>query len=245
MIAEFCDNIFLSFFLSQTALWFRSSGQSHPTTPSKENTMKTANTSIKGLLTAASFSLAILMTPQTALAHCDTLDGPVVADARIALAKGEISPVLKWIQAKDEKEVRETFARTLAVRKLDPEAQKLADTYFFETLVRVHRAGEGAPYTGLKAAGSVEPVVAKADQALEQGDVDGLARAIAAHTEEGIRERFKHALKTRGHAQDGVQAGREYVEAYVTYVHYVEGIAQAVHGSAHHAEAAAPAAHQH
>ena len=207
--------------------------------------MKTANNSFKGLLTAASFTLAILMAPQTALAHCDTLDGPVVADARIALAKGDVTPVLKWLQAKDEKEVRETFVRALVVRKLDPEAQKLADTYFLETLVRVHRAGEGAPYSGLKAAGTVDPVVAKADQALEQEAVDGLAKAIAAHTEEGIRERFKHALKTRKHAQDSVQAGREYVEAYVAYVHYVEGIAQAVHGSAHHAEAATPAAHQH
>lgn len=207
--------------------------------------MKTANNSIKGFLMTASFALAILMLPQTALAHCDTLDGPVVADARTALAKGDVTPVLKWLQAKDEKEVRETFARTLAVRKLDPEAQKLADTYFFETLVRVHRAGEGAPYTGLKAAGTVEPVVAKADQALEQGAVGGLAKAIAAHTEEGIRERFKYALETKKHAQESVQAGRKFVEAYVTYVHYVEGIAQAVHGSVHHAEAASPAAHQH
>jgi UDP-2,3-diacylglucosamine pyrophosphatase LpxH len=207
--------------------------------------MKTANNSIKGFLMAASFALAILMSPQTALAHCDTLDGPVVADARTALAKGDVTPALKWLQAKDEKEVRETFARTLEVRKLAPEARELADLYFFETLVRVHRAGEGAPYTGLKAAGNVEPVVAQADQALEQGTVDGLAKAIAAHTEEGIRERFKYALETRKHAQESVQAGRKFVEAYVTYVHYVEGIVQAVHGSVHHAEAASPAAHQH
>lgn len=207
--------------------------------------MKTSNHRIKGILTAVPLALAILMAPQIALAHCDTLDGPVVADARVALAKGDVSPVLKWIQAEDEKEIREAFARALKVRKLDPEAQKLADTYFFETLVRIHRAGEGAPYTGLKPAGSVEPVIAKADQALEQEDVDGLAKAIAAHTEEGIRERFKNALETKKHAQDSVQAGRKFVEAYVTYVHYVEGIAQAVHGSPHHAEAASPAAHQH
>jgi UDP-2,3-diacylglucosamine pyrophosphatase LpxH len=207
--------------------------------------MKTTYNGIKGFLTAASFALAILLTPQAALAHCDTLDGPVVADARIALAKGDVTPVLKWLQAKDEKEVREAFARTLAVRKLDPEAQKLADTYFFEPLVRVHRAGEGAPYTGLKAAGTVEPVVAKADRALEKSSVDELAKAIAAHTEEGVRKRFQHALEARKHMQDSVQAGREYVEAYVTYVHYVEGIAQVVHGAPHHGEAATPAAHQH
>jgi hypothetical protein len=168
----------------------------------------------------------------------------VVADARIALDKGDITPVLKWLQAQDEKEVRENFARTLAVRKLDPEAQKLADTYFFETLVRVHRAGEGAPYTGLKQAGSIEPVVAKADQALDQGAVDGLARTIAAHIEAGIRERFTHALDARKNAQESVQAGRNYVEAYVTYVHYIEGIAKAVDGAGHHTEAAV-SAHQH
>ena len=207
--------------------------------------MKTANPHRKGFLTAAALALTLLLAPQAALAHCDALDGPVVTDARLALTKGDVTPVLKWLRANDEQEVRESFARTLAVRKLDPAAQKLADTYFFETLVRIHRAGEGAPYTGLKAAGTVEPVVAKADQALEQGSVEELTKAIVAHTEEGIRERFKHALETRKHAQESVQAGREYVEAYVTYVHYVEGIAQVVHGSAHHGEAAPTAVHKH
>jgi UDP-2,3-diacylglucosamine pyrophosphatase LpxH len=207
--------------------------------------MKTANTQRKGFWTAAALALTLLLTPQAALAHCDTLDGPVVADARIALAKEDVTPVLKWLQAKGEAEVREIFTRALAVRKLDPEAQKLADNYFFETLVRIHRAGEGAPYTGLKAAGTVEPVVTKADQALEQGSVDGLSKEIAAHTEAGIRERFNHTLETKKHAQESVQAGREFVEAYVTYVHYVEEIAQVVHGSAHHGEGTAPVAHQH
>lgn len=207
--------------------------------------MKTMNNSIKSFLTAATFSLAMLLAPQVALAHCDTLDGPVVADARIALAKGDVTPVLKWLQAEDEKEVRDVFAKALAVRKLDVGAQQLADRYFFETLVRVHRAGEGAPYTGLKAAGSVEPVVAKADQALAQGSVEELTKAIVAHTEAGIRERFQHALETKKHAQQSVEAGREYVEAYVSYVHYVEGIAQSVHGSAHHGEAETAAVHKH
>jgi Family of unknown function (DUF6448) len=207
--------------------------------------MKTANTRRKGFWTAAALALTLLLTPEAALAHCDTLDGPVVADARIALAKEDVTPVLKWLQAKDEAEVREIFTRALAVRKLDPEAQKLADNYFFETLVRIHRSGEGAPYTGLKAAGTVEPVVTKADHALEQGSVDGLSKEIAAHAEAGIRERFNHTLETKKHAHESVQAGREFVEAYVTYVHYVEEIAQVLHGSAHHGEGTAPVAHQH
>lgn len=207
--------------------------------------MTTMSNGTKGFLTATAFALTLLLAPQSAQAHCDTLDGPVVADARIALAKGDVTPVLKWLQAKDEKEVREAFSRALAVRKLDANAQQLADSYFFETLVRIHRAGEGAPYTGLKAAGSVEPVIAKADQALVLGSVDSLARAITSHAETGIRERFRHALETKKHAEQSVEAGRQYVQAYVSYVHYVEGIAQSVHGSVHHGEGAAAGAHQH
>lgn len=190
-------------------------------------------------------SLLILGLPAQALAHCDTLDGPVVADARIALDQADITPVLKWVKSDDEQELRAVFAKTVAVRKLDPAARDLADTYFFETLVRIHRAGEGAPYTGLKPAGTVAPPVAMADLALEQGNVDGLAKAIAGHAEAGIRERFQQALETRKHARESVAAGRDYVAAYVTYVHYVEGIVQAVHAGPHHDEAGAPAHHQH
>ena len=211
--------------------------------------MKLAHTRRSRWLAATVIALALLITPHRVLAHCDTLDGPVVMDARSALASGEVTAVLKWVKAADEQAIREAFARTLAVRQLDPQAQALADNYFFETLVRIHRAGEGAPFTGLKGAGQVEPVVAKADQALAQGSVDTLVKAIVTHTEEGIRERFNHALEARRHAAESVAAGREYVAAYVDYVHYVEGIAQVVHGAPQHGEApakaAAPAGHHH
>lgn len=207
--------------------------------------MSTSNNRIKGLSTAITIALAILLAPQNAPAHCDTLDGPVVVDARAALEKGDVFPVLKWVKAEHEKEIREAFATALAVRKFDPRAQKLADSYFFETLVRIHRAGEGAPYTGLKPAGSIEPVVAMADQALKQRSVDSLAKTVAAHAVKGIRERFDHVRDAEQQVQDSVQAGRKYVEAYVTYVHYVEGIARSVHGAPHHAEAAPAAGHQH
>ena len=96
-------------------------------------------------------SLCILLVP--AGAHCDTLDGPVVTAAKEALDTGDANPVLIWVQEKDEAQIREAFNKTLSVRKLSPETKDLADMYFFETLVRVHRAGEGASYTGLKPAG--------------------------------------------------------------------------------------------
>lgn len=78
-------------------------------------------------------------------AHCDTLDGPVVQAAKKALEKGDITPVLKWVKKENEAEVRDTFQKTPTVRGKGPEAQELADRYFFESLVCIHRAGEGAP----------------------------------------------------------------------------------------------------
>jgi len=186
--------------------------------------------------TALALVLLALALPDLARAHCDTLDGPVVADARVALGEGEVTPILKWVKADDEPEIRDAFARAVAVRKLGPEAQQLADTFFFETLVRVHRAGEGAPFTGLKPAGAIEPPIAAADQTLADGSVDPLAQKIAEHAAAGVRERFARALAAKKHAGESVAAGREYVEAYVTYVHYVEGVVQAVHAEAHHGE---------
>lgn len=103
------------------------------------------------------FSIAAMMVlfivSSTASAHCDGMDGPVVKAARAALETHDPRLVLIWVQKKDEAEVRQAFQSTLAVRDLSPEAKELADRYFFETLVRLHRAGEGAPYTGLKPAG--------------------------------------------------------------------------------------------
>ena len=175
------------------------------------------------------FACALLL-PGLAWAHCDALDGPVVLEARSALEQGDVTPLLKWVPAEDEAQIRTAFDRTLAVRKLGAEARELADTHFFETLVRIHRAGEGAPFTGLKPAGSTEPPIVKADRALEAGSIDSLAQTLAEHTEQGLRERFARAAEARKHAAESVEAGREYVEAYSAYVHYVEGLAQVVHG---------------
>ncbi len=52
--------------------------------------------------------------------------------------------LLKWVRKEDEKEIRTVFAASLAVRVKGKEARELAGRFLFETLVRVHRAGEGA-----------------------------------------------------------------------------------------------------
>lgn len=172
--------------------------------------------------------------PRLAAAHCDTLDGPVITTAQAALEKGDVTPTLKWIEKNDEAAIREAFQKTMAVRVKGPEAKSLADMYFFETLVRIHRAGEGAPYTGLKPT-EPGPAVTGADKALATGSVDGLVKTVTEDvTEEGIKIRFTRALELKKHADESVERGREFVESYVDFVHYVEGLHEAVTTSGSH-----------
>lgn len=127
------------------------------------------------------------------------------------------------------------FQKTIRVRKLGTQARDLADMYFFETLVRIHRAGEGAPYTGLKPGADIDPAVALADKALENGSVDKLANILTNAMANGISERFYRALEARKHADENVIAGRKFVEAYVIFTHYVEGLHALIKdGAAHH-----------
>jgi len=180
--------------------------------------------------------LVLALTPRLALPHCDTLDGPVVLDAKVALQKGDVTPVLKWVLAEDENEIRQAFAKTLKVRGLGDDARDLADRHFFESLVRIHRAGEGVAYTGLKPAGTVDPVIAAADRALDKGSADQLATEFGEHVAAGLRERFAKVVAAKLHRDKSVDAGRAYVAAYVEYVHYVEAV---------HALATAPAGERH
>jgi hypothetical protein len=168
-------------------------------------------------------------------AHCDTLDGPVVKTARRALEKGDITPLLKWVRPSDEKEIRDAFEMTLAVRAQGGKARELADMYFFENLVRIHRAGEGAPYTGLKPGVAIDPAVALADKGLETGSIDKLVDVLTNAMAKGIRERFHQASEKQKHADESVSAGREFVKSYVIFTHYVEGLHGLIKaGPAHH-----------
>ncbi len=144
----------------------------------------------------------LLVNPRWAAAHCDTLDGPVVKDARLALETGE-------------------------------------------TLVRVHRAGEGAPLTGLKPTGTpVEPGVAASDNALETGSPDVLVALVTQQVEAGIRERFGRAKAARSRSGQDVEAGRTFVAAYVDLVHYAERVLAASGPADEEAANRLPPAHE-
>jgi len=184
--------------------------------------------------------LATLAAPVSALAHCDTLDGPVVETARTALEKGDVITLLKWVKPDQEEAIKTAFAHTLTVRKMGPKAKDFADRYFFETLVRIHRAGEGAPYTGLKPGTAVDPAVALADQALENGSVDKLVSVLTNAMGKEIRARFASAYEKQKKAEDSVDEGREFVESYVVLTHYVEGLHGLIKAEAgHHGEVTA------
>jgi hypothetical protein len=151
------------------------------------------------------------------------MDGPIIKGAQKALETGDANLVLMWIQKKDAAELMQAFKKAREVRKLNPVAKELADKYFLETFVRLHRAGEGEPYTGIKPAGTeLEPAVEGADKALESGSINDLLKWMTETVIHGIREHFERAAVLRKHAGESVEAGRKYVEAYVKYVHYVE-----------------------
>ena len=176
----------------------------------------------------------VSLIPHRAWAHCDSLEGPVVQDARVALEKGDPTPVLKWVDKEHESEIRGVFKQTMAVRGRGDDAKALADRFFFETLVRIHRAGEGEAFAGLKPASAVDPGIAAADKALQSGSGNELAEHTSAAVAEGIRKRFAVAVEKKKRAADGVEAGREYVQAYVNYIHYVESVTRlAAHGASH------------
>ena len=162
----------------------------------------------------------------------------------------EIGQTLAAIQSEEEVPqavAGKAFQKTLAVRKLNSEAKELADMYFLETFVRLHRAGEGAPYTGIKPAGTeLGPAVEAADKALESGSADNLLKLMTETVVHGIREHYERTMTLKKHAGHSVEAGREFAEAYVKYVHYVEKLYDdATAKTAHHGHAAEAVKHEH
>ena len=183
-------------------------------------------------LTATFRSLGALLV-QPASAHCDTEDGPAVQDARRALSTGNVNHALKWVHAEHEGEVRAAFDTARAARgRADAE---LAERQFLETLVRVHRAGEGAGFEGIAPAGTeLPPQVVAADAALEAGTIDPLRSLVPDERWPELERRFDTALAKKDFDVDDLDAARDYVNAYVRYFKYAEGEDEHHHHHHHH-----------
>jgi hypothetical protein len=166
-----------------------------------------------------------IFSSQQVSAHCDGLDGPVVKAAKKALETENVNLVLIWVKKEFEDDINNAFQKTLTVRKLSPEAKEMADMYFFETLVRLHRLGEGAPYTGLKPAGrDLGPAIPLADKSIEENSAKELLELLTDEVQNGLHQYFQNVISKKDYNTNDINAGREFIEAYVIFFHHVERI---------------------
>jgi hypothetical protein len=169
--------------------------------------------------------------------HCDTRDGPVVKAVIKALETGNLNYVLIWIPKESEKDLKGIFEKTLRARKAGKDAQEVADDWFFENTIRLHRAGEGAPYTGMKPAGLSEgPVVPRAEKAIETGDPKESIGFILKTVEDDLTHRFHHVMEKKKYDVNDVAAGREFIEAFIGWVVYSHHLYMSVTSAAGHRE---------
>ena len=178
--------------------------------------------------------------------HCDTRDGPVAKAVKRALDIGNPNPVLIWVPDSAEKEMREVFEMALKARGMGKDAKAVADDMVLETAVRLHRAGEGAPYTGLKPAGLDEgPVVPKAEKAIRTGDPKEVLHFIGHALEEELHRRFERVMSHKDYDENDVAAGREYVRAFIGFVVFSHHLYMGIVGDLPHEGSGTGGGHHH
>lgn len=166
--------------------------------------------------------------------HCDSMDGPVVTAARQALETRDVNIVLPFVKKDGEEQVTRAFEAAEKARRYGADAREVADLYFFETVVRVHRAGEGAPYTGLKPAGLGHgPIIPVAEMGIDSGNPDQLKNLLAQHVRDEVQRRFDHLMELKPAVGQDVEHAREYVEAMLGLEVWANNLYRAVLAPAH------------
>ncbi len=174
-----------------------------------------------------------LFIAELAYSHCDTMQGPVVSDAKKAIEMNNVNYVLKWIRPEDEKVIKQLFHRVMKVRLCSIEAKDLSENYFFETVVRLHRQGEGVPYSGIQVGTPVDERIKAADKAIEIEELSPLKDLVPQNKFSKLQELFNNVMKYKNFDVDNVDAGREYVEAYTQFFHFAEGEDGGQHAHGH------------
>ncbi|HYF81745.1 MAG TPA: DUF6448 family protein [Clostridia bacterium] len=178
----------------------------------------------KSILALATAAAMVVMVPLTANAHCDTMDGPTVADGMKAMENNNVNYVLKWVQPEYEDQITKIFNLSMKVKGLSPEAKEVSEQYFFSELVRMHRAGESAPFDGLKPSGTpIDEKVLAADKSIEVGNLSPVEGLIEEEKMPELTERFEKVMALKNFDVNSVDAGREYIEAYVKFFKFAEG----------------------
>lgn len=178
----------------------------------------------KTLIVIITIVISAFFIQNKVMAHCDTEDGPVIGDAKKAIDNNNVNYVLKWVSNDDEKELTDAFNLAMKVRNYSPEAKKLSEKYFFETLVRLHRSGEGVPYTGVKPSGThIDEKILAADKSIQTGNLEPLSGMVPENRKTELQKLFNEVMLHKNYDVNDVNSGREYVESYVKFFHYAEG----------------------
>jgi hypothetical protein len=189
---------------------------------------------LRATLSLLFFAVLILFGSLKASAHCDSFDGPTVKDALKALETKNVNLVLKWISQDQEKDIVPLFHKTYGLRNGDKEVYAIVEKHFLETLVRLHRETEGAPFTGLKPAGSTKLIVQLSDKALQNNDINDLLGKLNNHISKVILEKYEKVAMLDKVKEESPEKGREFVAAYVDYTHTLEAIHDILeHGGGH------------
>ncbi len=197
--------------------------------------VNTRKNSLRCVLSVLFVTTVLLFISMPASAHCDSYDGPVIKDAMKALETNNVNLVYKWITQEQEAEITAMFNKTYRLKIGDKEIYSIVEKHFLETLVRLHRETEGAPYTGLKPAGTTKQIIVMSDKAIENNDIDGLLTKLNNHIGNIIKEKY-HKVETLSKVKNNSdEEGRAYVDAYVDYTHSLEALHDILEGGGGHA----------
>jgi len=196
--------------------------------------LQTRKSYLQTILPIVFASLLIVFGTLPASAHCDSFDGPVIKEATKALETNNVNLVLKWVTKEQEQEIISLFNKTYSLKSGDKEVYAIVEKHFLETLVRLHRETEGAPYTGLKPAGTTKPIIQMTDETIQEGNVEDFLVKLNNHIDQVIREKYQKVADLNKVKDKSLAQGRAYVEAYVDYTHTVEAIHDITeHGGGH------------
>ena len=197
--------------------------------------VNTRKNSLRCVLSVLFVTTVLLFISMPASAHCDSYDGPVIKDAMKALETNNVNLVYKWITQEQEAEITAMFNKTYRLKIGDKEIYSIVEKHFLETLVRLHRETEGAPYTGLKPAGTTKQIIVMSDKAIENNDIHGLLTKLNNHIGNIIKEKY-HKVETLSKVKNNSdEEGRAYVDAYVDYTHSLEALHDILEGGGGHA----------
>ncbi|MCF8232198.1 MAG: DUF6448 family protein [Bacteroidales bacterium] len=176
----------------------------------------------------------IAFTSQQTYAHCDRENGPVAVDAKEALKTGDFSKIAIWVGEEQEEELRDKFRKSLSVYQKGGESKELATEYFMSNAVRLHRAAEGMPFTGLKPAQAAAKDIQVAEKALITGNLDPVMDMFSSKMEDEAQKWFQKALEAKKNKDESVKAGREWANSYVKYIIYLHKLYQKIEAGPPH-----------